>query len=586
MLSQGLLKRKRLITERQEELLAQLRSLLEQLVETLDRFGGNADPGDVRALRDILAHIEELFLLVIAGEFNSGKSSFINALLGTQVLAEGVTPTTDRITLLRHGDVAEAIVRDDDIREQTYPADVLRQLTIVDTPGTNAVIRHHEELTRTFIPRADLVLFTTSADRPFTESERVFLSMIKEWGKKVVLILNKIDILDEEEERDQVVEFVRRNAGELLGITPDIFPVSARQALRARVEDNAELRERSQLDVVERYVLETLDEETRVRLKLLSPLGVAERIVRTYLNAAEHRLETLREDFTTLDNIEQQLSYFREDLNTDAQYHLTELDNILRDLEERGVNYIDENVRVARIAHLVQSNKLRDEFEQQVVGNVAEQIDARIQKMIDAMIEKDLRLWQSIVDYVNRRRAPQHSNQIIGQIGGAFDYNRGALLESIGNTATTVVSRYDKHRESEHFVEEVRSSVAATAITQVGAVGLGAALVLLLHGALFDVTGILAASLVAIGGFYLLPAKRRQAKRALSERIDELRGQLRDTVQRQVDRELDESIARIREAVAPYTRFVRSQREQLTDIQRRLSDHDVTCERLRREIEA
>lgn len=583
MLQQGLLKRKRLITERQEEMLERLRGLLQQLVETLERFGANTNPGDLRTLTETLEHLDELFLLVIAGEFNSGKSSFINALLGSQVLAEGVTPTTDRITLLRYGDEAEAIVREDEIREQMYPAEVLHQLTIVDTPGTNAVIRHHEELTRTFIPRADLVLFATSADRPFTESERAFLSLIKEWGKKVVMIVNKIDILDEEE-REQVVDFVHQNAGNLLGVTPDIFPVSARLARRARTEDDTELRERSRMDAIERYVVETLDEETRVRLKLLSPLGVAERVIRNYLSAAEHRLETLKDDFATLDNIEQQLGYFREDLHTDAAYHLNELDAILRELEERGIKFIDENVRLGRITHLLQSEKLRDEFEQYVVGDVAEQIDVRVQKMVDAMIEKDLRLWQSIVDYVNRRRAPQYSQQIIGQIGGAFDYNRGALLESIGNTATTVVSSYDKRYESEQFVEEVRSSVAATAIAQVGAVGLGTALVLLLKSAIFDVTGILAASLVAIGGFYLLPAKRRQAKRALSERIEQMREQLRETVTQQVDRELDESIARIREAVAPYTRFVRSQREQLTEIQQRLSDHEVACERLRHEI--
>jgi predicted GTPase len=69
---------------------------------------------------------------------------------------------------------------------------LLAELSIVDTPGTNAVIRQHEALTTHFIPRADLVLFVTSADRPFTESERAFMAQIRDWGKKVVLILTKL----------------------------------------------------------------------------------------------------------------------------------------------------------------------------------------------------------------------------------------------------------------------------------------------------------------------------------------------------------------------------------------------------------
>ncbi len=64
----------------------------------------------------------------------------------------------------------------------------------MDTPGTNAVLRQHEAIARDFVPRSDFVLFVTSADRPFTESEREFLESIRQWGKKVVLVLNKADL--------------------------------------------------------------------------------------------------------------------------------------------------------------------------------------------------------------------------------------------------------------------------------------------------------------------------------------------------------------------------------------------------------
>ncbi len=133
------------------------------------------DPADLAALRQAGLDLDELFLLVIAGEFNAGKSAFINALLGTRFLTEGVTPTTAAVTLLRYGDEAAERETTEGLIERTFPADFLRDITVVDTPGTNAIIRRHEQLTRHFVPRADLVLFVTSADRPFTESERAFL---------------------------------------------------------------------------------------------------------------------------------------------------------------------------------------------------------------------------------------------------------------------------------------------------------------------------------------------------------------------------------------------------------------------------
>ncbi|EFO78983.1 Dynamin family protein [Oscillochloris trichoides DG-6] len=585
MFTSGLFQRKRLITDQQEELLNELRGLIMRLRAAFERFGADTDPSDVRTLNDILEHLDELFLIVVAGEFNAGKSSFLNALLGTQVLPEGVTPTTDTITLLQYGEEVASELRTNGLRVHTYPADVLRQLNIVDTPGTNAVIRQHEQLTREFIPRADIVLFATSADRPFTESERNFLALIKEWGKKIVIILNKIDILSPPE-LEQVLHFIRENARDLLGITPDIFPVSAREALRSRStggEEGEALWANSRFSAVEEYVVDHLDEETRVRLKLLSPLGVAQRLSSKYLQATEGLLETLREDLVTIENIEQQMTLYREDLKNDVQYYLNEIDVILRDLVDRGDYFFEEHIRISRLRDLMRGDLLRAAFEREVVGNVSEQIDQKMHTLIDWMVEKNLRLQQSNDEYI-KRRASQHSNKIIGSVGGNFDYNRRTMLETVGRAASEVVASYDKEIESQILADDVRASVAATALAEVGAVGLGTLLVALFHTALLDVTGIMAATLVAAGGFALLPAKRRQAKKALRDRVGELRQQLRSSVMAQFEREVERSINQVHERNAPFTRFVRAQRGQLSDLQQGFADIDAGLERLRKEI--
>src|SRR5215211_3669538 len=235
-----LLARKGILSKREQELRVREQELLQRLASALERFGSDVAADDLRRFHEAREQLTGLFLLVVAGEFNSGKSSFINALLGERVLPEGVTPTTDRINVLRHGPEITDQLREAYLLERTHPAEVLREISIVDTPGTNAIIRRHEELTRDFVPRSDLVLFVTSADRPFTESERTFLEQIREWGKKIVFIVNKIDILPRSEERQQVLDFVREHAQALLAEPPRLFPVSARDALAARANASAD----------------------------------------------------------------------------------------------------------------------------------------------------------------------------------------------------------------------------------------------------------------------------------------------------------------------------------------------------------
>src|SRR6266542_2871520 len=214
-------------------------------------------------LQDAILQLDELFLIVIVGEFNAGKSALVNALLGEKVLPEGATPTTSRVTLVKWGEQAAEQVVDENFSIYAYPLPLFKELNIVDTPGTNAVIRHHERLTDEFVPRSDLVLFVTSADHPMTESERQFLDRIRAWGKKVVFVLNKADIIEDDTALQEVRNFVIKHATTVLGDPPELFPVSARLAQRARSEPDLEqrgrLRAASRIDDLEQYITSTLD---------------------------------------------------------------------------------------------------------------------------------------------------------------------------------------------------------------------------------------------------------------------------------------------------------------------------------------
>jgi GTP-binding protein EngB required for normal cell division len=585
-----LLTRKGILSRREQELRARELELLQRLATALQRFGTDVAPDDLRRFQEAREQLSGMFLLVVAGEFNSGKSSFINALLGERVLPEGVTPTTDRINLLRHApDISEQL-REAYLLERTHPADILQEISIVDTPGTNAIIRRHEELTRDFVPRSDLVLFVTSADRPFTESERGFLEQIREWGKKIVFIVNKVDILSRAAERDEVIRYVAENAAALLGETPRIFAVSARQALDARGESTVpsngeELWQRSGFEEVEDYLLNTLDQQERIRLKLLNPLNVGLRLTSKYKDATFERLKLLAQDVEALQNIDQQLALYHQEMLRDFEPRLSRLDVLLGEMERRGMRFFEETIRIGRIKSLLDSEGVKRAFEREVIAETPRLMEEELGRVIDWIVERNHKLWQDISMYIERRQLTRHQEGMIGDVGPSFSYNRQALLDSIGRVSREVVGTYNREAESRTIANEIQGAFATTALAEAGAIGLGTAVITLVTGAAADVTGLLLATALAVGGFYVLPRKRRQAQRDFQRRIAELRTQLKDALTRQVHLELEQSTSRINEAIAPYRRFVQSQQLQLNEARGELVATEDALLRLRADIE-
>src|SRR5687768_9017194 len=279
----------RILSGAEDELVREERRVLAKLRTALARF--DAAPEHQQALARSIEQLDELFLLVIVGEFNAGKSAFINALIGTKVAAEGVTPTTAQINVLQYGETESRQVKENALHVITAPAPILRDIHIVDTPGTNAVIREHERITSDFVPRSDLVLFVTSADRPFTETERAFLEQVRGWGKKVVIVINKIDILDAAQ-IDEIRAFIADNARVLLGFSPEIFPVSAKLALKGKQGDPTAW-EASRFEALERYISTSLDAPGRIHLKLLNPLGVGAALTERHGTIVRERLSLL-----------------------------------------------------------------------------------------------------------------------------------------------------------------------------------------------------------------------------------------------------------------------------------------------------
>jgi small GTP-binding protein len=564
--------RQSMLTNEQSQLLIEEKEALSNILLRLAEIDVSKDT--LATLQKATLQLDELFLVVVVGEFNAGKSALINALLGEKVLAEGVTPTTTRVTLIKWGEEKTEQVVDEAFAIVTHPLTLLKELNIVDSPGTNAIIRQHERLTEEFVPRSDLVLFTTSADRPLTESERLFLERILAWRKKVVFVLNKSDIFEDEAALNEARDFVIEHVTQTLGSAPVLFPVSARLAQRAlSAPDDAtrqRLRNASQLDELEKYITTSLDDITRLQLKFKSPLGVADHLIDEVGAAIEAQADDLKEDALTAASLENTITAYEHDLKIELAPRLAEVENILHKFEIRGLDFFDRTLRLTNIHNLVRGDKVRADFEKEVLADVSSQIDEQVQRIIDWLLEKDLHEWQQVMNYLQRRQA-LNLDHIVGG-GSPQTMHRRELMEKVGQRVTNIVESYDRVKEASHLADSVESAVAQTALLEVGAVSLGALVSTALLSSALDITGMIAAGTLAIVGLFVIPHKRKQAKENFREKIVTLRKNLHDALTSAFKIESENAIIRLRENIAPYTRYVHAEQERVRERKNQLDE--------------
>ena len=151
-----------------------------------------------KTVSELRQRIHEPFLFVIAGEVKAGKSSFINALLATgkEICKVAAQPMTDTIQLITYGDTEEVVTVNPYLKKVFQPVEILKEIAIVDTPGTNTIVAHHQEITEGFIPSADLIVFVFEAKNPYRQSAWDFFNFIHtDWRRKIIFILQQKDLM-------------------------------------------------------------------------------------------------------------------------------------------------------------------------------------------------------------------------------------------------------------------------------------------------------------------------------------------------------------------------------------------------------
>jgi methyl-accepting chemotaxis protein len=292
----------------------------------------------------------------------------------------------------------------------------------------------------------------------------------------------------------------------------------------------------------------------------------------------------LNDDWEVISSVERQLSLYKEDMRHDFNYRMADIENILFTLEQNGQTFFENYLRISRIPDLLRKERIQNAFKVEVIGDIPHQIEQKIHELIDWMVDRDFRQWQAVLEHLDKRKNA-HQGKIIGDnFNTTFQYNREHLIESVANRAKRVVDGYDHHIEAANIAEGAQNAVAAAAAIEVGAVGLGTLIAVLATSLAADVTGILVASAVAVLGLFVIPAKRRKANQELTEKIKNLREQLTSTLTTQFNHEMDRSLERINSAIAPYTRFVRSEKDSLDQTNEGLEQLNLQLLNLEKQI--
>lgn len=553
-----------ILNEKYSKLILEEKLLLQSLLVEIRELSSTELEERLRSVRESM---DNLFSIVFIGEFSTGKSSIINALLGQEILPKGITPTTDEITVIKYGEGGGVSI-ENSCRVITVPQDRLKGLYIVDTPGTNVTNEQHERLTQDYIPKADIVFFTISAERAVTGSETKLIKFIKEgWLKNIVFLLNKIDIASDENELEALMRHTEGELERSFGIKPHLIPISAKLAREGRSAMDPSFYSKSGFERLEEYIFNTLSEAERIRMKIRGTSEFAINLCDETDGALVGHIDRISEDMRRLGEFEKKLDSMKEEIVANSAQFTERIRSRLLEFKTRGIEYIDELIRFGNIIKLMSKQKIAKEFEYRV----SRQTVAELEKDLDAMVmwtEKSARsLLDSSVDFYNKSIRPESSG-----VGTGFIYDRTRLVDTVRSELETKRKAIDPATLGGNLVDSARGAVASVLGVQVGSLAIGATVVSAFSSLLIDITGILATIAVMATAFAILPKKRRDAIKEFSQKVDALIEEMISGVNSQLERDFNGIEIQVTDSLAPLRNFYKMEKQKLSDSRLRVSE--------------
>jgi GTP-binding protein EngB required for normal cell division len=443
-----------------------------------------------RTVSDLRARIYEPFMFVIVGEVKAGKSSFINALLdadGKEVCKVSPAPMTDTIQQIMYGEEEAVITINPFLKKVTMPVEILKEIAIVDTPGTNTIVANHQTITEQFIPACDLTVFVFEAKNPYRQSAWEFFDFIHaEWRRKVIFILQQKDLMPAD---DLTINMngVREHALTKGVTNPQIFAVSAKMELDGKYDESGFSNVR---DYIKTHITGGKASALKLKNNVDTCLNINERI-KNGLNL-RNKQWALDMDFRgevrqTLDKQEQRSN---NQVATLVENILANYDKIARHTEEELRGGLSFPSMLKRSFSSVFNKSASSEV---WFADLSKNLETRMNnelrnKLNDGVIElaDSIRQMATMIDLKvqNNRMVLDGSQENIFE---EITQRRGLIIKDLQESFSRFMSR------SENFTDEAlfanQKSMSPNVATGSGLAVIGMILAALTKSVIFDVTG-------------------------------------------------------------------------------------------------
>ena len=490
-------------------------------------------PETVETLQTLSRSLADPLLFVVVGEVKAGKSSLLNAVFGQEFCKVDVLPATDRIYVFKYGETEHDVAVSEDLTERYWPIPFLKNFNIVDTPGTNTIVASHHEITTSYVPLADLIVFVFSVANPWAASAWVFLRLLgNRWKKNIVFVLQQAD-LRSPEEVEVIIKHLNQTILQILGSSRPIFAVAAKKALQAKLKSNPpdeKLWQESNFAALEKWISETVTQSEQRGGKLRSTAQTAQVVANSIQVRLQSSVDLLKSDQEKLGTIRRSLEARKGQTLRQVGGFIREMEMAYDNCRERGEKLLEERLTLMQTFKMIFSGgRWEKDFQDQVEKDVRTKVQEQIEHAL-GLLESDLRgIWQDLQERVQVQFDTKR--QVRAALPG-FLSQRGIILQKLQLTLLEQTSDAKiKEQLQSWFGETARWLRVPAGVAAAG--GVFTIIAALAHAAILDVTGTVAGLAAAAGTVYAV-LRRRHILREYRQRMNEKRAQLSEAVETQL----------------------------------------------------
>ena len=500
--------------------LQKFRSQVDEIVKDLHELTIQIQhPELAQTVSELRNRINEPFMFVIVGEVKAGKSSFINALLdtGREITKVAVQPMTDTIQQIVYGEKEEVIVINPLLKRITVPVDILKEIAIVDTPGTNTIIEKHQEITERFIPASDLIVFVFEAKNPYRQSAWDFFDYIHgDWRKKIIFVLQQKDLMNAADlaiNEKGVVEYAQKK-----GISePLVFPVSAKQEQEGDKTGSG-------FGPMREYIRDNITGGKAPILKLRNNLDLSRNICERIAQGLETRQTQWDADTAfradIRDTLDKQAIQSQRQVGILVENLLAGYDRITREKADQLQAGLSVFTLIRRtIAGIFSKQASAKEWLENLANELGTDLEMELQrKLQEGVVDlaESIQQMAKMIDLKiqNSQTILKHNHAIFSAIAE----RRSNVLRELQDAFERFMSRAENFTARELFPDN--QPLSPNLLTGSGLAVIGTILAVVAQGAVFDVTGGILASVGFLFAGISTSIKRRKVLNGFAQEIE------------------------------------------------------------------